>query len=283
MTRRPFGAEADGVRLAGWVGGDGPPVLLVHGGPGLSYEYMDGLADDIGDGYQVASYQQRGLPPSSEAGPFTLADHVSDVRLVLDELAWDRAVLVGHSWGGHLALHAAAALPQRVSAVLAVDTMGAVGDARLPEFGAALRSRLHPDAALRVAELDAIEEQGGVTDDQVLESLSLLWPCYFTTVEAAPPMPELRVSSQCNEGTLTSAFEELPVLESALSSLGMPVGFLVGAGSPMPVTASTDTAERIQGAWVVALDGAGHFPWLEAPGSVRSALDRLVGAQQTGS
>jgi pimeloyl-ACP methyl ester carboxylesterase len=52
--------KVSGGELGGWVTGDGPPVLLIHGGPGLSYEVMEGLADEVGGGYTVASYQQRG-------------------------------------------------------------------------------------------------------------------------------------------------------------------------------------------------------------------------------
>jgi len=51
--------------LAGWVEGEGPPVLLLHGGPGLSYDYLDWLAEDLGSGYRLAAFQQRGLEPST--------------------------------------------------------------------------------------------------------------------------------------------------------------------------------------------------------------------------
>jgi pimeloyl-ACP methyl ester carboxylesterase len=44
----------------------------------------------------------------------------------------------------------------------------------------------------------------------------------------------------------------------------------------MPVAASTDAAERIPGAWVELVEGAGHFVWVEAPGAVRAALRRLT-------
>lgn len=71
-------------------------------------------------------------------------------------------------------------------------------------------------------------------------------------------------------------------LEAALPAMGIPVGFVAGARSPMPLRASTDTAERIPGAWVTAVEGAGHFPWLDAPGSVRSALGRLSEAASLG-
>lgn len=75
---------------------------------------------------------------------------------------------------------------------------------------------------------------------------------------------------------------QLPRLEAALPAIGIPVGFVAGARSPMPLTASTDTTERIPGAWVTAVEGAGHFPRLDEPGSVRSALGRLSEAASLG-
>ena len=65
MTRRDFRAAVEGGELVGWVQGSGPRVLLLHGGPGLSFNYLDPLVDEIRDGYEVASYQQRGLAPST--------------------------------------------------------------------------------------------------------------------------------------------------------------------------------------------------------------------------
>jgi pimeloyl-ACP methyl ester carboxylesterase len=71
--------------------------------------------------------------------------------------------------------------------------------------------------------------------------------------------------------------KELPVLEQQLGTITIPVGFLAGAGSPMPVDlASRRTAHAIPNAWIEVVPDAGHFPWLESPGVVRSALDRLV-------
>jgi pimeloyl-ACP methyl ester carboxylesterase len=73
-----------------------------------------------------------------------------------------------------------------------------------------------------------------------------------------------------------SIIEALPGLEARLPEIRVPVGFVHGSGSPMPLAASTDAAERIPGAWVEVVDGAGHFVWVEAPGAVRAALRRLT-------
>jgi pimeloyl-ACP methyl ester carboxylesterase len=54
----------------------------------------------------------------------------------------------------------------------------------------------------------------------------------------------------------------------------VPTRFVHGAASPMPATASTDTAKLV-GAPVDVVPDAGHFLWLEAPGAIRRNLDSL--------
>ena len=73
-----------------------------------------------------------------------------------------------------------------------------------------------------------------------------------------------------------SILAELPALEALLPGIRVPIGFVHGSRSPMPLGASTDAADRIPGAWVEVVDGAGHFIWFEAPGAVRAALRRLT-------
>jgi pimeloyl-ACP methyl ester carboxylesterase len=92
-------------------------------------------------------------------------------------------------------------------------------------------------------------------------------------------MPDIRMSAECYAQTMASIQESFPALERGLPTIAAPTGFVVGAASPIPVTASTDTADRIPGAWVEVVPDAGHFIWLEAPGTVRSALARLTGGR----
>src|SRR3954453_8078432 len=128
MERASFAAEVPGGRLCGWTAGDGAPVLLLHGGPGMNYRYLDWLADELGSGFALAAYQQRGLAPSTEEGPFAVEREGADALAVLEALGGERAWVVGHSWGGHLLLHLALAAPERLHGGLAVDPLGGVGD-----------------------------------------------------------------------------------------------------------------------------------------------------------
>ena len=275
MTRQDFRAAVDSGELAGWVSGSGRRTLLLHGGPGLSFTYLDSLADELGDGHAVASYQQRGLAPSTAQGPYDVPTQVADVAHVLDALGWETATVIGHSWGGHLAMHVAVGLADRLDAVLVVDPLGGVGDGGEKEFEAEIFARTPADVRERSQELDERAMRGEGTEDAMIEGLRLVWPAYFPSWDAAPPMPDISGSVEAYSQTFESMHELMPALEQALPSVRVPVGFVHGGASPMPVTASSDAAARIPGAWVEVVDNAGHFPWFDVPGSVRAALARL--------
>jgi pimeloyl-ACP methyl ester carboxylesterase len=166
-------------------------------------------------------------------------------------------------------------MPDRLLGVLSVDPLGAVGDGRWQEFDEEMFRRTPEDVRERAREIDELSMAGTARDELALEGLRLVWPAYFADPEHAPPMPELRISSDRSGQMVPSILADLPALEAGLSQIRVPVGFVHGARSPMPHAASTDAAERIPGAWVEVVEGAGHFPWVEAPGVILAALRRL--------
>jgi pimeloyl-ACP methyl ester carboxylesterase len=272
-----FATDDAGPLIAGRRAGSGPPVLLLHGGPGMGFEYLADLADELAEENDVAWYQQRGQEPSAVGGPYTVALDVEDARRVLDALGWERAYVVGHSWGGHLAIHVAEAMPERLIGVLSVDPLGSIGDGRWPEFDEEIFRRTPEDVRERARELDELATAGEIDDELALEGMLIVWPAYFADPESAPPMPELRIAAARSAEMIQSILAELPALEAGLPEITVPVGFVHGSLSPMPLGASTDAADRIPGAWVEVVDGAGHFIWVEAPGAVRTSLRRLTG------
>ena len=147
-----------------------------------------------------------------------------------------------------------------------------------------MSARTRPEDRARAQELDERAMRGEGSIEDALESLRLVWPAYYADPAAAPPMPPgLRMSLDGYSATWASLLEGLPSLEAALPSIDVDVRFVHGAESPMPVTASSDTAARIPGASVTVVDGAGHFIWHERPGAVRTVLDAMTaGGRQSG-
>lgn len=275
--REELDVSVPGGTLHVWVSGDGPSVLVLHGGPGLSASYLDPLLAELEPAFRVASYQQRGLAPSTATGPYDVPTQVDDAVAVLDALGWDRAIVVGHSWGGHLLLHLLASHPTRLSAAVVVDPLGGIGDGGLEAFGAELMRRLPAEPAARVAELEARLDAGEGSLEDAQESLRLVWPSYFADPAAAPPMPTIAQSVEANLETFHSIVAELPGLAARLAGLRVPTVFVHGADSPMPVSASQDSADVIgPAARVELLPGTGHFVWHESPGAVLQAVSTVA-------
>jgi pimeloyl-ACP methyl ester carboxylesterase len=189
MRGSPFAAAVPGGEIAGWRSGSGPPVLVLHGGPGINCDYMGDAVAELVDAYDVAMHQQRGVAPSTLEGPFEIGREIADVVAVLDALGWDRAWLVGHSWGGHLLLHVMAAVPERILGGLALDPLGGVGDGGRVAFEAEMLARLPEEVARRAEEFDRRDMAGEATPEESVEALRLFWPAYFASPDRVPPFP----------------------------------------------------------------------------------------------
>ena len=266
MTETPFVVDTDAGPIAGHENGAGAPLLLLHGGPAMT-DYMELLGAEV-TGWRAIRYQQRCLSPSATDGPFTVGQHVADAVAVLDALGVDRAIVAGHSWGGHLALQLAVAHPGRVAGLLIIDSLGAVGDGGVAEMGQELIARLLPDAVPRFQQVAERMSGPDGCDADALESLALLWPGYFARPENAPVIPPgIRTSLAGYVGTFTSVAGHLAdgSLARALRDLRVPAIFLPGAQSPMPVSQGEQTAALLPASEVVIVPAAGHLPWHEQP------------------
>jgi proline iminopeptidase len=266
-----FTAGVDGGELAGWRSGTGEPALVLHGGPGLT-DYTESLGAELDGTFEAIRYQQRGLAPSTQAGPFSVERHVADAVAVLDALALERAWIVGHSWGGHLAMHVVVACPDRVVGAVVIDALGAVPDGGEREADARLTGRLPPALAQHVADIDRRAQAG--EDVDATEMLAALWPYYFADPENAAPMPPLRISNACYGETFESIREhfERGTLVDGLPRVDVPMLFIHGAESPIPpgyIEASSALAPRAR---LEIVAGTGHFIWLERPGVVAALV-----------
>jgi proline iminopeptidase len=270
MTETSFAAGP----IAGWETGDGPALLFLHGGPGLD-DYGRLISPEAA-GWRFVSFQQRGLTPSTTAGPFTMEQHCADAEAVLTARGIDRAVVVGHSFGAYLALHLAVSYPERVNGLLLIDGLGVIGDGGVEALARELVARLPADALAEYRQIEA-KLADEPSEDLVIKQIRLLWPSYFASSDNIIPY-DPRASLAAHNGAWESVAEHQSAgFADSLAAISVPVISVLGERSPMPVSQGEQTAALIPAAEVIVVPAAGHLPWHEQPGCIAAALARLGG------
>ena len=99
-----------------------PPLLYLHGGPGMGcYEFMEWQGDRMSRSLRLIGLDQRGVLRSDPLAPeesLSEADLVDDCEALRDWLGIERWAILGHSFGGRVALRYAHRYPERVGAVI---------------------------------------------------------------------------------------------------------------------------------------------------------------------
>jgi pimeloyl-ACP methyl ester carboxylesterase len=111
----------DDVTLAVTTEGAGPPVILCHGFPGLSYSWRHQLPALAAAGFRAIAPDQRGYGRSDRpmaAGLYDAERALADMLGLLDALRLPQAVFVGHDFGAQQVCNLAVRHPERVSAVV---------------------------------------------------------------------------------------------------------------------------------------------------------------------
>jgi len=116
-------------------GGDGPPVILAHGFL-MDREMFAPQMEALSPEFRVITWDERGFGETEFDGkPFTYWDSAADCLGLLDHLGIERAVVGGMSQGGFLSMRAALTAPERVRALVLIDTQAGVEDPeRLPAY-----------------------------------------------------------------------------------------------------------------------------------------------------
>ena len=275
MREEPFELPVDGGAIRGYRADEGQPALLLHGGAAVP-DYMGPCAEQLDGLFETFRYTQRGTPPSDGGPPYTIESHMADALAALDLFGIERAWAIGHSWGGHLALHLTVAHPKRIAGVLCIDPLGA-DPSVFPAFEAKLAETLTDEELARVHEIEDRRRAGEVTEAELLERFSLVWPVYFKRATIPPP-EHIGVQASIETNRSLAEHFERRTLARRLPEVRVPALFVHGEDDPMPPASSTATAALIPGALVETIPDCGHFPWLEQPEAFRAAVERLLRA-----
>lgn len=101
--------------------GDGPPLVALHGLASSAHWYHR-LSHIMASDYRIIAPDQRGHGQTTQAtGGYDWQTLASDVVGLMNHLGVERAPVLGHSWGGHVASNLAARFPDRVSCLVMID------------------------------------------------------------------------------------------------------------------------------------------------------------------
>jgi pimeloyl-ACP methyl ester carboxylesterase len=260
-------------------------LILIHGGPGLSHTIMKDLEQLASDQLLVGSYDQRGCSRSMsitrEGGQvkelpgkipecLDLLSYVQDLEAVRRAVAAGKKVhLLGHSWGGLLAMHYTIHYPEQVCSLLLIDSTP-------PTWNGAMAG----DERF-VARVQALQQQGIIpmelsTDEK--EGLAQVMPAYAPGLDFS--LLEAEVTPGINEKTLEAikGFD----LREQLAPLALPVLIFFGAEDPFGTEWAEETKAALRNAQVTMkiVPNCGHLGLLEYPDIFYSTVQDFLVKQR---
>ena len=265
--------------------GHGVPIMVLHGGPDFDHQYLLPEMDRLADSFHLVYYDQRGRGRSFsgvQPDDVTMATEVDDLDRVRESLGLESIAVLGHSWGGLLAMEYAIRHPERVSHLILMNTAPA-SHTDAGALRAELAHRKSPAQAKRMDELRSDPRfQAGDIDSE-----AEYYRIHFGTTLRSPDHLDAvirRLRSAFNEDGIVAAraiedrlyedtwerdeYDLLP----ALRKLDIPTLVITGDNDFVPWEVIAHIAEAIRGSRVEVLADCGHFPYLEQPEATRTII-----------
>jgi proline iminopeptidase len=272
----------DGVQLHYRTAGSGQPVVLLSGGPGFTVDYMMAVGEFLPPGYQRVFYEQRGTGRSRMAAMtpenMTMRHVIADLEALRVHLKQERLFLVGHSWGGMLAMAYAAAHPDRVDRMILIGPGGPTLEFT-QWFNDNIRMRLRPEEIEAERYWDDAPKRGVDPDKAALESFRAIVPGYFFDREKG-----IAFRPMLTDGTITVGVNQLLFTDMAkgydsrpgLAKLDRPVLIVQGHQDPIGDKTAEDIQRAIKSSVLKYINQCGHLPWVEQPDQFRRILAEFL-------
>ena len=263
--------------------GEGLPLVVLHGGPGLDHrmfgDYLDPLADELR--LILVDQRAQGRSEKAPADTWTLTQMAADVSSLAKALSLDRYAVLGHSYGAFVALVHAVDHPGGAAATIVSSGLPSVSYMDVERFVATLQPAEIREKVLaswaREAEVSSQEEMSGLWHDQL--------PYHF----ADPLDPriedyERRTSQMVFAPDVVRHFAANEYggidVEDLLDRVTQPVLVIAGRHErTCPVEGAEAIAKGIPNAELVVLEQSAHMTFVEETdaylGAIRSFLQPL--------
>lgn len=257
-----------------------PRLLVMHGGPGASHDYLLPQMLELADRYQLVFYDQRGGGQSrtTDQSPVTWRTHVEDLARLIPELGLDPPSIIGYSWGGLLALlYAIEAYRGRAPqpARMVVIDPAPISRTLRDRFEAEFARRQSSEAVATLREqlaASGLRERDPEAYRQRAFELSVAG--YFGRLERARALTPFRVIARVQKSVWASLGDY--DLREALETVQCPTLVIHGRLDPIPIESSEQAAAALPHARLVVLDASGHVPYVEEPDALFAAIRRFL-------
>ena len=256
--------------------GSGPPVVLLHGGPGIC-DYLGSVSDMLEDVATVHRYEQRGCGRSPATEPIDIPTLVADLEALRVAFGHKRWALLGHSWGSSLALEYAFAHPDRVTKLVRLSS-ASFHDRWRAEHRANARARLSEEERAHRDDVQrrlAAGERDPRLEQEAMELLLLTDFCDRSRVAALPrPLFAFPTNWALNTRLVAERAARIAADDYPARARGLRIPTLVihGERDPRPAWAAREVADLLPDARFVLLPDVGHEPFWERPELLRSEL-----------
>jgi len=277
VTAREALVEVNGVTLFTRRIGDGPMVIVLHGGPGAQHDYLLPQYDTLATRRTLQYYDQRGggRSPVDRDTPVDWEAQVDDLDALRASWGLARITLLGYSWGGLLAMLYAIRHPSAVAhlALVCPAPARAAGRRRF-EAAFAARSRAPALVAAREAlQASDLRSRDPETYRRRLFELSVAG--YFRDPDRVHELTPFRITGRTQQAVWDSLGDY--DLHDALRQLHLRAIVLAGRDDPIPLDTAQATANSLN-ADLVVFDESGHCPHVEEPARFTSTLDAWLPA-----
>lgn len=253
----------------------GRPLILVHGFGGSKEDFTDYLPRLGAIGWHVVAADNRGHGDSEhlkDEAAYSLDILTADVNALFDELGWTSAVVLGHSMGGMIVQLFALAHPERVDALILMDTSHKIPDHIQPDMVAA------GQAVVRDGGTQLLVDIGRrATEPSPLDTLPYL--ALIANDESYKAWTEQKTLNFQGEAWAALA-GEMAVQPDRLPALGgitVPTLVIVGEQDDGFLEQSKAMAGVIPGAQLAVIAGGGHCPQFEARDEWWAVLQTFLG------
>ena len=255
------------------------PLLCVNGGLLYGHQMLWPALSPLAERRQLIFYDQRGrgdsTPPPNPDGASIEHDaaDIPALRHALGINAWD---LLGHSWGGGIAMLAAERDREAVRRLITVGSVGPTSE-WMPELEQAALNRLKPAERAVLTRLATSDLASGDPDVHSAWSRAI-YPAWFADRELAaffsPPRSTSATGAAVASRLRVRGYDWRPLLRALQS----PTLVIHGELDVMPVSVAHQLAALLPNAELAVLPGSGHMPFWEAPATFFARCESFLTA-----